>query len=402
MIDAIKTELTAAAGFAAREQFQDGFRHLERAHILSQSSTRQHVRVHYRMLCWAVLRKDRKEILGQLLRIVGAATKTAIGLIPSGNTGGANVSPFRSMPVPEDLKVLLPADRPYRRAAMRLGFLAALIFAFLLVAYVHAPRPQTVLVDGRSVAYHVTGHGRPIVFIAGLGDGMETFEDVARDLGRTNTVITYDRAGYGGSTARTGLHDAAAAERELSGMLAATRIPGPYVLVGHSLGGLYAEYYASRHPDQVSALILEESRPSGFTTRCAAAGQSACVPPSWALWLMPKPARQEAGALAIVSAQAQRASPVRSKPVLVLSKPLDAKPDRFDQLWTHEQAVLAARYPGSQHLTAPGGGHYIHKDEREWFVRVVHHFWRSPGKADRLVKRTPPVVRKWQPSRGEL
>lgn len=181
MIDAIETELTAAAGCAAREQFQDGFRHLERAHILSQSSTKQHVRVHYHMLCWAVRRQDRQEILGQVLRIVGAATKTGIGLIPSGNTGGANVSPFRSMPVPKDLKILLPAVSPYRRAAQSLGVMAALVIAILLVAYAPAASPQTVVLDGRRVAYPVTGHGRrPVVFIAGLGYGKETFQVVAQ------------------------------------------------------------------------------------------------------------------------------------------------------------------------------------------------------------------------------
>ena len=48
-----------------------------------------------------------REIAGQCLRIVGAATKTAIGLIPAGNTGGSNVGPFTRVPVPEDLADIL-------------------------------------------------------------------------------------------------------------------------------------------------------------------------------------------------------------------------------------------------------------------------------------------------------
>jgi hypothetical protein len=87
------------------------FAHLERAHILSQYSTGDHVRVHIAMLRWAVIQRDIREGLGQIVRIIGAATKTAIGLIPEGNTGGANVSPIRPMPVPADLASIIAAAR---------------------------------------------------------------------------------------------------------------------------------------------------------------------------------------------------------------------------------------------------------------------------------------------------
>lgn len=87
------------------------FRHLERAHILSQYSTRDHVVVHWAMLGWAIRQRDLREGMGQLIRIIGAATKTAIGWIPTGNTGGANVSAFKPMPVPRDLAALIAAHR---------------------------------------------------------------------------------------------------------------------------------------------------------------------------------------------------------------------------------------------------------------------------------------------------
>ncbi len=61
------------------------------------------------MLSWAVRQNDRREVFGQLFRIVGASTKTAIGLIPEGNTGGSNVSPFRRLPVPPDLAATIAA-----------------------------------------------------------------------------------------------------------------------------------------------------------------------------------------------------------------------------------------------------------------------------------------------------
>lgn len=87
------------------------FRHLERAHILSQYSTRDHVEAHIAMMRWAISQRDLREFVGQIFRIIGAATKTAIGWIPTGNTGGANVSPFKPMPLPGDLAQLIARYR---------------------------------------------------------------------------------------------------------------------------------------------------------------------------------------------------------------------------------------------------------------------------------------------------
>ncbi len=87
------------------------FSHLERAHVLGQASTYQHVRVHWLMLRWGLRQRQAREVFGQILRLFGAATKTAIGLVPEGNTGGANVSPVRPMPLPEDLAALIRQAR---------------------------------------------------------------------------------------------------------------------------------------------------------------------------------------------------------------------------------------------------------------------------------------------------
>jgi hypothetical protein len=86
------------------------FRHLERAHILGQRSTRLHVRSHVGMLGIAWHRRDAREFAGQLTRIVGAALFSRLW-VPIGNTGGANVSATRAMPVPPDLQAILDTDR---------------------------------------------------------------------------------------------------------------------------------------------------------------------------------------------------------------------------------------------------------------------------------------------------
>ena len=89
----------------------EAFAHLENAHVLGQASTRLHVKVHVHMLLWAVKQGNIGEFFGQLFRIAGAATKTVFGLVPHGNTGGANVSPFKAMPIKPDLNTIIKKAR---------------------------------------------------------------------------------------------------------------------------------------------------------------------------------------------------------------------------------------------------------------------------------------------------
>jgi hypothetical protein len=107
----VDAELARADAAESRGEFAAAFNHLERAHVLGQSSTREHVRVHWLMLLWGIRRRSVGEVLGQVLRIVGAASKTALGLVPPGNTGGTNVSPVKPLPVPADLAAIISAAR---------------------------------------------------------------------------------------------------------------------------------------------------------------------------------------------------------------------------------------------------------------------------------------------------
>ena len=239
---------------------------------------------------------------------------------------------------------------------------------------------RTAQVDGHTVAFRVLGSGRPVlVMISGLGDGMSSFQEVAPELAAGVTVIVYDRAGYGGSGPVDGERDAKAAVRELSGVLAASHVRGPYVLLGHSLGGLYAQAYAAAHPEQVAGLILEESRPAEFTRRCEAARLSMCAPTVAMMVMSPKGAQAEVAALPATLAQVEAIAGPGSAPVLVLSRHAGTSPKPMDALWAQAQDDLASAYPGAQHNTAPGGGHYIHKDARPWFVAQIHAFLVQVG-----------------------
>jgi len=83
------------------------FRHLERAHILGQESTYWHVKAHWYMLVWGIAHRDAREVLGQLIRLTGAALLTTVKQVPMGNTGGSRVSMIEKMPIPVELAEII-------------------------------------------------------------------------------------------------------------------------------------------------------------------------------------------------------------------------------------------------------------------------------------------------------
>jgi hypothetical protein len=108
MIDeAVNHEIAIAEELAASGNPQLAFHHLERAHFLRQASTYHHTRIHWRMWKLGFTLGSIREIWGQFIRIVGAATKTPFGIYPRGNTGGADVWFFRPMQIPPDLQKVL-------------------------------------------------------------------------------------------------------------------------------------------------------------------------------------------------------------------------------------------------------------------------------------------------------
>jgi hypothetical protein len=102
-------ERTAARTARQRTDVEDEWRHLERAHVLSQPMAGRHVRTHVAMLGYGLRHRDGREVVGQLVRLAVAAPGTWTGRYPAGNTGGANVSALKPMPIPDDLLAVLNA-----------------------------------------------------------------------------------------------------------------------------------------------------------------------------------------------------------------------------------------------------------------------------------------------------
>jgi pimeloyl-ACP methyl ester carboxylesterase len=112
---------------------------------------------------------------------------------------------------------------------------------------------------GRRLYIRSVGSGGPTVVLEpGLGESSRAMARwIAPDVARTTTVVAYDRAGHGRSDAEPAA--GADAARDLHVLLERAHVPGPYVLVGHSLGGMFALSYARRYPADVGGIVLLDS-----------------------------------------------------------------------------------------------------------------------------------------------
>jgi pimeloyl-ACP methyl ester carboxylesterase len=113
---------------------------------------------------------------------------------------------------------------------------------------------------GRRLYLRCVGSGSPVVVLeAGFGGTTDNWRDVQPQLGRTTRTCAYDRAGLGNSVALPGVHDAGDELGDLERLLAHARIPAPYVLVGHSYGGLLVRLFAHAHPGETAGVVLVDA-----------------------------------------------------------------------------------------------------------------------------------------------
>ena len=109
LAEAFAHEIQVGSAALTAGDLDRAYAHFERAHILGQRRTAWNVRSHLGFLRVGWRRRDLREIVGQLSRIVAAALFSRLW-VPIGNTGGANVSAFKPMPLPPDLHALLTAN----------------------------------------------------------------------------------------------------------------------------------------------------------------------------------------------------------------------------------------------------------------------------------------------------
>jgi pimeloyl-ACP methyl ester carboxylesterase len=138
----------------------------------------------------------------------------------------------------------------------------------------YPPPGQMVDLGGYRMHIYCRGSGSPTVVLdAGLGDFSPIWDLVQPEVARSVRVCSYDRAGLGWSERGPNPRTVQDIVGELHTLLAEAEIEGPYVLVGHSMGGLYVRAYATEYPDEVAGMVLvdaphEEQRsryPDAFT-----------------------------------------------------------------------------------------------------------------------------------------
>lgn len=124
----------------------------------------------------------------------------------------------------------------------------------------YPPPGQMVDVGGHRLHINCLGQGSPTVVLeAGISGWSSEWSAVQDEIAKTTRVCAYDRAGHGWSESGPQPRDARQVAKELHTLLDDAGIDGEIILVGHSMGGLYAQYYARQYPQQVAGLVLEDA-----------------------------------------------------------------------------------------------------------------------------------------------
>jgi pimeloyl-ACP methyl ester carboxylesterase len=291
------------------------------------------------------------------------------------------------------------------------GVSVAALLGLALVGYIYEPRaeaadaktypPPGELVDvgGHRLHVNCTGTGRPtVIIVAGLGDWSTSWGSVQTEVAKTTRVCTYDRAGLGWSEADSGPSDAAQFAKELHTLLQNANVPGPYVMVGHSLGGLIVRVFAQDYASEVAGIVLVDSMNprqitqslsnrlallSSVEALLARVGVARLIVklPAIASSIRPgeeayyplfsrpgsfQAAGKEYKALPTSGAQAAAVKSFGDLPLIVLTARRNANPG-----WPEWQAELPRLSSNSQHLFAENSGHVIQDDEPEAAVAAI-------------------------------
>jgi pimeloyl-ACP methyl ester carboxylesterase len=249
----------------------------------------------------------------------------------------------------------------------RLAQLAWVLPLVLAAAVCSADLPQhRVRIEGSG--------GKTVVFEAGLGDTLEVWdpvqEPIAEHCART---VAYNRAGYLGSDPADGKRDAAAIVKELRTELQRRGIAPPYLLVGHSLGGLYMQYFARNYPSEISGLVLLDSTHWNQGLRLDKSANAPYTSMRQVTLFMSWIARRELDDSMSAGEEVHESPPAVQLPTVVLSstRALKGQTQSAREQEDRLQDDIATDFPVARHVAVENSGHYIQQDRPDAVIDAV-------------------------------
>lgn len=246
---------------------------------------------------------------------------------------------------------------------------------FTLIAFIGCVSyPQTKIekVNDRNIEYAMTQHNTiPIVFENGLGGRLQWWKEVLPEIADDSTSFVYNRPGIGSSEPTSSPRDGVHIVDELRFLLQSKGLNPPYILVGHSLGGLYMQFFARKYPQEVKALILVDS-----THPKQLEGEGALENQSW--WVrfildatLNNSGEEELNLLSTTGDQVLILPTLKNKQVIVLSaaKPLLYSSKLVDDA-NQKRKDIANLYPGSKQIWVESG-HGIPLEKPESIISAI-------------------------------
>lgn len=261
---------------------------------------------------------------------------------------------------------------------------------------------QFIQVDaaGRRLALTQSGAGAPAVVLeTGLGAESDEWEPVQRDIERITQVCRYDRANRGRSDPAPKPRSAHDSVDDLHALLSIAKIPAPYVLVGHSLGGIIVRLFAHKYPDEVSGLVLVDPShedqferlsplfPAKFPNEPEAVSQGRDF---WTTgWRDPSRNAEGVDFLA-TRTQAQAIGSLGDIPLLVLTAgsqlrmapPGNADAARMQALWEEMHLEIMRQSSDAQQILLKSSGHFVQREQPEAIIAAIRQMVEKVRRQD--------------------
>ena len=229
-------------------------------------------------------------------------------------------------------------------------------------------------VGNQPIAFSLTGRAAPtVVFQAGLGDGKGSWAAVLPTVAETNLAFAYDRPGYGDSAANEAARDPCTIAAEERQLLHAAGAPPPYILVGHSAGGLYQFVFAKLYPEEVAGLVLVDATfPNHWQAMQQEAPAAASLMRVARTTLFTTTERREFDDMGQCLERLDLRQPLAAAArVLVRTRFESVEAGAFEAM-THRHEAEWLNYTGAARIeTIPGSGHYIQKDNPQAVIAAI-------------------------------